>query len=122
MDFEKACAFARQWRARVDRQNRAEREHRARPNADDDLPSARLPCIDASRLEQDAARPDQLMSQAAKSERIGSERDETHWWIAYAKHSAVDGTDGCDKSSHSGERVEADATQLRIAPAQATDR
>jgi hypothetical protein len=39
------------------------------------------------------------MSASVTSESVGSGCDETHWWIAYAKHSAVDGTARPDKGS-----------------------
>jgi hypothetical protein len=33
------------------------------------------------------------------SEHVGSGGDQTHWWIAYAEHSAVDGTERLHKGS-----------------------
>jgi len=34
------------------------------------------------------------MSNSAPSVRCRSRDDDTHWWIAYAQHSSVDGTSG----------------------------
>lgn len=54
MDFEKACAFARQWTARVDRQSRVERE--PEPSAAPASVGLRPGCIDPTPPDSSAKR------------------------------------------------------------------
>ena len=39
------------------------------------------------------------MSDAGQPTRCRSRDDDTHWWIAYAQHSSVDGTSGLPGSA-----------------------
>jgi hypothetical protein len=92
MDFDKACEIARQWSARVNRQERMARH--AAQSAGPASVEMRTRCFDSAIDETVSGfeRVSGPVSHAKKPESHRSDEDQTHWWIAYAEHSAVDGT------------------------------
>jgi hypothetical protein len=93
---------------------------RARRDAGIDRLSATPHRAGGARFEREAARADELMSPSAKPEQTGSDCNETHWWRAYAKHSAVDGTAHRDKSAGGGSRIRAGDPPRGAVPKQVT--
>ena len=56
------------------------------------------------------------MNSSVKSEHLRSGCDETHWWIAYAKHSAVDGTANRDQGFGGAQPIGYCLSKCNIAP------